>query len=68
VTCKQASCRGEVLLDSQEADRAVFSQVFLNQSLDVPGAISIGTREQLPDGKIRATFFIHEQKPDLAAL
>lgn len=63
VVCRESICRGTVSISSKESDGEVFQRTFLSREFmsSIPDAISVVSREQLQDGTVLATFFIHPQ-------
>lgn len=61
VDCKASVCRGELLLPDRQADNRIFSEVVLGGDLGrkVPGAFTVASRKEMPDGSIQAVFFVH---------
>jgi hypothetical protein len=52
-----------VRVANESADSEVFSRTFLSSDFvrDIQDAVSVTSRQKLPDGAVLATFFIHPQ-------
>lgn len=63
IECREKICRGTISISSKESDREVFEKTFLSADFvqSVPDAVSIASREELSDGTVLATFFVHPQ-------
>jgi hypothetical protein len=63
VACRERVCRGVVRVANESADSEVFSRTFLSSDFvrDIQDAVSVTSRQKLPDGAVLATFFIHPQ-------
>lgn len=63
VACRENVCRGVVRVSNESADGDVFARTFLSSEFvrDIQDAVSVTSRQKLPDGAVLATFFIHPQ-------
>ena len=63
IACREKVCRGVVRIANEEADNEVFSRTFLSSDFvkDIQDAVSVTSRQKMPDGSVLATFFIHPQ-------
>jgi hypothetical protein len=57
--CRTSRCKLVLTFDNLDADKRVFSQVFLSATSKIRLAGSVPWRETLSDGKIRATMYLH---------
>jgi hypothetical protein len=63
IICRETICRGTVSITSRESDREVFERTFLSPDFAraVSDAVTVASREEMSDGTLLATFFIHPQ-------
>jgi len=63
VACREKVCRGVVRVSNESTDGEVFGRTFLSSDFvrDIQDAVSVTSRQKLPDGAVLATFFIHPQ-------
>lgn len=61
IACKATVCRGELVLPDLAALDQTLSQLVLSGGLSqtVPGAFTLASRVSMPDGSLRAVFFVH---------